>query len=151
MSREILFKAKVMDSKGRLAEESWVEGYYAEMGTEENIKHYIIQNGALLKLFEKEEDNMCFIDVEVDPETNCRYTGLTDKYNNKIWENDICTVAGEDGYFIVEWDNDTARFVLNGGGLTVDFDNFYGYECEVIGNVFDDPELLGREERNEWD
>ena len=41
-------------------------------------------------------------------------------------------IAGEDGYFKCEWEEDTSRFVLNGDGLTVDFDNYYGYECEVI-------------------
>lgn len=51
-------------------------------------------------------------------------------------------IAGEDGYFKCEWEEDTSRFVLNGDGFTVDFDNYYGYECEVIGNVFDNAELL---------
>ena len=41
-----------------------------------------------------------------------------------------------------EWDNDAAKFVLNGDGLIVDFDNCYGYDCEVIGSIFNNSELL---------
>ena len=133
MSREILFKAKRKNWKELPKEQWWVESFYSHNPNSE--KAYITSAGS-----------MGFAHpYQVDSHTNCQYTGLTDKYNNKIWENDICTVAGEDGYFTVEWDDDRARFVLNGDGVTIDFDNCYGHECEVIGNVFDDPELLGRE------
>lgn len=51
-----------------------------------------------------------------------------------------------DGYFVLEYEVDTARYVMNGDGLSIDFDNVYGYECEVIGNIHDNPELLEVEE-----
>lgn len=79
---------------------------------------------------------------EINIETLCQCTGLTDKNGKKIWENDIIELPGEDGYFVCEWQEDTARFVLNGEGLTVDFDNYWSYEVEVIGNIFDNPDLL---------
>lgn len=60
----------------------------------------------------------------------------------EFWENDIVKLPDEDDYFKCEWDEDAARFVLNGDGLTVDFDNYYGYECEVVGNIFDNADLL---------
>lgn len=31
---------------------------------------------------------------------------------------------------------------MNGEGLTVDFDNYWAYEVEVIGNIFDNEDLL---------
>ena len=31
---------------------------------------------------------------------------------------------------------------MNGDGLTVDFDNYWSYQTEVAGNIFDNPELL---------
>lgn len=51
-------------------------------------------------------------------------------------------IDGEDEYFVVEWDNDTARFVMNSETLTVDFDNYWGYQVEVVGNAHENPELL---------
>lgn len=66
--REILFRAKVKDT------DEWVEGYYAMMGKENLIRHYIVQNCALTGLFDDPEENMYFNDVEIDPET-CKYTG----------------------------------------------------------------------------
>lgn len=51
-------------------------------------------------------------------------------------------VDEEHGPFLVTWDSEGARFCLVGDGLTVDFDNFYGSKCEVIGNVFDNPRLV---------
>lgn len=128
MNREILFKAKRKDNG------EWVEGQYAYITnplTEDGkpIKH-LICNGTSI-----------FNDL-IDLETLCQYTGLTDKNGKKIWENDIVKLPDEDDYFKCEWDEDAARFVLNGDGLTVDFDNYYGYECEVVGNIFDNPELL---------
>lgn len=122
--REILFRAKRIDNW------EWVEGLLQKMGV-----YYIIHS--------KDGEEAYFI----NPETLCQYTGLTDKNGRKIWENDICIIHSsnideEDGYFTVEWDNEGARYVLNGEGMTVDFDNIYWYEIEVIGNIFDNSELL---------
>lgn len=128
MSREILFKAKRIDNG------EWVEGQYAYITnplTEDGkpIKH-LICNGTNI-----------FNDL-IDPDTLCQYTGLTDKNDKKIWENDIVELPDEEGYFTCEWEEDAARFVMNGDGLTVDFDNYWSYQTEVAGNIFDNPELL---------
>ena len=89
--------------------------------------------------------------VETDPETVCQWTGLADKDGRKIFEGDICKIHSgpideEDGCFSVEWDEGDARFALYGEGLTVDFGNYHGHECEVIGNIFDNPDLLPEED-----
>lgn len=80
----------------------------------------------------------------VDQDTVCQYTGLDDRNGKKIFEGDIIVIGDEDddGIFVVKWDTDTARFVMDADGWTVDFDSYNGYDCEVIGNIFDDPELL---------
>ncbi len=149
MNREILFKAKARENKGMPAEECWVEGYYAEMGTGENIKYYIIQNGALPKLFEKEEDNMCFVDVEVIPKTRCQYTGLADKNKKKIWEYDIVRRTDshdskEPSVGFIEYDAQNTSFLIH----WTDVENYsatypWKDKIEVIGNIFDNPKMLG--------
>ena len=130
MNREILFKAKRKDNG------EWVEGNLITNERNENQKYigYIFdeRNGII-------ED---FDLIEVIPDTVCQYTGLTDKNGKRIWENDILELPDEDGYFKCEWEEDTARFVLNGEGLTVDFDNYWSYEVEVIGNIFYNPDLF---------
>lgn len=128
MSREIIFKAKRIDNG------EWVEGQYVYITnplTEDGkpIKH-LICNGTNI-----------FNDL-IDPDTLCQYTGLTDKDGKKIWENDIVELPDEEGYFTCEWEEDAARFVMNGDGLTVNFDNYWSYQTEVAGNIFDNPELL---------
>jgi len=132
--REIIFKAKRKDNG------EWVEGYYLNIA---KINHFICTgkiklDGAVKGIIAPEMH-------AIDPDTLCQYTGLTDKNDKKIWENDIVEIASEDGYFLCEWDDDTARYNLNGDGLTVDFDNYWSYEVEIVGNVFDNADLLGVE------
>ena len=128
MNREILFKAKRKDNG------EWVEGYYVYC----RKRHYILPVLNTTIGYDEREDEW----IEIDPATICQYTGLTDKNGNKIWGNDILKLPGEDGYFTCEWEGDTARFVFNGDGLTVDFDNYWAYEVEVTENIFDNADLL---------
>lgn len=145
MNREILFRAKRKDNG------EWVGGYYIyhikrticlfrDSVKPEDEQHAIMRDG--YSDWNMPRDTVVY---EIDPDTLCQYTGLTDKNGRKIWENSILKLPDEDDYFKCEWDEDAARFVLNGNGLTVDtvdFYNYYGYECEVVGNIFDDGELL---------
>lgn len=79
---------------------------------------------------------------KIDENTLCRFIGLYDKNKEKIWEKDIVLISGEEGYFQILWDDDTARYIMKGDGITVDFDNYWSKETEVIGNVFDNSKLL---------
>ena len=128
--REILFKGKKKDNG------EWIEGYLLDGGMPGEKRIFI---GKLVigkwTIMADEFD-------EVDPDTICEYTGLTDKNGKKIWENDIVELPDEEGYFTCEWEEDAARFVMNGDGLTVNFDNYWSYQTEVAGNIFDNPELL---------
>ena len=164
--REILFKAKPKDWRDISEKSWWVEGYYAMMGKENLVRHYIVQNCALTGLFGDPEENMYFNDVEIDPETLCQYTGLNDKNGNRIWENDIVSCEHEK----YSEDNpsevyplfaDPIKYTRNYAVEFINTGSSYGYhlrnksihfmltgnviqnhKIEVVGNIFDNPELL---------
>lgn len=131
--RNIAFRAKRKDNG------EWVEGYYVYC----RKRHYILPILNKEIGFDEREDKW----IEIDPSTLCQYTGLTDKKGDNIWKNDICiiengTLDEEDGYFVCKWDDETARYVLDGDGLFIDFDNVDTLDVEVVGNIFDNPELM---------
>lgn len=133
MNREILFKAKRIDNG------EWVEGQYAYITnplTEDGkpIKH-LICNGTNI-----------FNDL-IDPDTLCQYTGLTDKNGKKIWENDILRRDGywdiriefENGVFMVR-NTDKVQYINRVVYTPISIFDINVYE--VIGNIFNNPELL---------
>ena len=78
----------------------------------------------------------------VVPETVGQFTGLTDKNGRKIFEGDILKANnGHIGYV-----------AFSEGGFVkacrchFNFTNLYGDNQEVIGNIHDNPELIGGEE-----
>ena len=81
--------------------------------------------------------------IDVAPETVGQYTGLTDMYGKKIFEGDIVEF-GEYRY-TVEWKRDRCGFgyeETEDRRLECD-----GLHCVVVGNIFDNPELLKRADR----
>lgn len=86
--------------------------------------------------------------AEIDPETIGQYTGCTDKNGNKIFEGDIVWDNYEEERGIVQWDNDTARFIITCSTFTVDFDSVCGEELEIVGNIYDNPEMMEKIEEN---
>ena len=71
-----------------------------------------------------------------------QYTGLTDKNSTKIFEADIVLVDGE--YGVVGWDDEASRFMIlvDGRIYAIALDRERGREVEVVGNIYDNPELL---------
>jgi uncharacterized phage protein (TIGR01671 family) len=145
MNREILFKAK------RLYNGEWVEGYLFDDGMPKPKRYFI--GGIIVKPYEGtacDKWNIVGIDFfEIDIDTLCQYTGLTDKNGQKIWENDICDRKEKypeiATYNKGDWQLDYSY--VFGKEMHTDACNLGFYVCErncveVIGNIFDNPELL---------
>ena len=79
-----------------------------------------------------------------------QYTGLKDKNGNEIYEGDIVFIKGEtkllDITGKVEYSNILAQFIItNTGSIVNEAEPLGDYEeedIEIIGNVYDNPELL---------
>lgn len=83
---------------------------------------------------------------KVDPSTICQCTGLKDKNGKMIWENDIINCMDAECCGYIGWNESEAGFYFN--ALLEDGrfeeEHIYDYQncMEVIGNSFDNPELL---------
>lgn len=122
MNREILFRGKRVDSS------EWFEGSYWLSRSAVRETTYITDGYGNL---------FCVI-----PETVGQYTGLTDKNGVKIFEGDI--IKHKENLFEIKYSTEQARYlaVLTNGV----FDPVAMQNCEVVGNVFDNSELLKGEE-----
>ena len=139
MSREILFKAKRKNWRELSQEEWWVEGNFIT-DEKDDQKAYI---GYLFGVVDGVVED--FDTVEINPETLCQYTGLTDKNGKRIWENDIVEHEISSVLGAVEWyAEDYVGWWVNDEYLgKQQFTDEMWDECVVIGNIFDNPELLG--------
>ncbi len=138
--REILFKAKRLDSG------EWVCGYLVKCRKNTYPSGYEIIEVDGINYDELDGYYPSYISERVDESTICQYTGLTDKNGNKIWENDILDC--KDRVTVVKWhtpcgtwDSVFVRYkgeLCSNGIQVVE----WKYRAEVIGNIFDNPELL---------
>lgn len=132
--REILFRGKRKDNG------KWTYGFYALFASNKGLKHGIY-TGA---------ENGCVIPYEVISETVGQYTGLTDKNGNKIFEGDIvksCFRGEADKEpMTVEFRIERRGwfpFACGDGCGCCEVDTYPPEYTEVIGNIYDNPGLLG--------
>ena len=132
--REILFRGKRTDNG------EWVEGYYYKAKycrTDDELCDYI----TVPHPKEYNEPSSHYI---VNPETVGQCIGLKDKNGTKIFEGDIVLLKGYDEPYQVVFDE--SCFQVYSDSVRYAMDNFYDYEIEVIGNIYDNPELSGGKE-----
>lgn len=146
--REILFRGKREDNG------EWVYGYYVKLPDAAGsvcFMHVPAGN--------PDEHNTAHY---VALETVGQYTGLNDKNGNKIFEGDILSIAQKGDsvgrYFdppikypanvVVKWDLCAWMWeVILQEKFYLHFpDAWCHYECEIIGNIHDNPELIGGNE-----
>ena len=135
--REILFRAKRIDNG------EWVSGYYVYDYA--HNAHFIFKNQLVCpNCINDRRIDYSVCDYEVNPETLCQYTGLKDKDGNRIWENDIVKHEISDTIGTVKWyQEDYVGWCVD--DIVIDEQQFTDEmwnECEVIGNVFGNPELM---------
>ena len=130
MNRDIEFRGKTKDNE-------WIYGYYhKETSTSIALQEYGI-NEINTHYIHTVIEHLLF-KIEVISETIGQYTGLKDKNGKKIFEGDI--VKSKYGVFKskVEWNDSFCGFFPfcnNDTGIFAD-------ECEVIGNIYENKELL---------
>lgn len=141
--REILCKAKRKDNG------EWINGSLINLDIESGYCYIFpaFKNASTLPINWLIADRM----ILVDPETICWFTGLYDKSGNEIWENDIfqytddiTMITNKD---LIKYSETHASFVRlhKTGKLGLQYLWINESICnhgKVIGNIFDNPQLL---------
>lgn len=137
MEDRYLFKAK------RVNNGEWVIGYYGVIGKRNVIIEKYAENYYCPDTCESRHGNQIH---EVNSKTICQCTGLRDKNGKLIWENDIVKINNDKGNTLITFRD----FEII---CTIPNEKYYKHrleydtEYEVIGNIFDNKELLESEEK----
>lgn len=144
MNRENLFRGKRLDNEEWI-QGSLITGVFTRLG--QDIPYILCPERADYDCFEDfSEENGIF---EVYPETVCQYTRRLDDNKKKIYEEYFVKI-NNDWVGRVVWSDDTTSFcVLPNDDIEHETYclGYYieeGYKVEVIGNIFDNPELLDK-------
>lgn len=110
----------------------WVKGYYVELSEDQHGKKICLIIG---------------LDGQYNriiPETAGRCTGETDKFGTMIFEGDIVKIVGEAINAVTEKEQVFAVKYEIKGEFACGFGLLDCFEYEIIGNIHDNPELIGR-------
>ena len=151
MNREIKFRGKRIDNG------EWVYGGYhkhikrqispiGDSLQDDDIAHLIIQSG-----FADWNMPKPLHGIEVIPETVGQYTGLKDKNGKEIYEGDIVCDRWANFYTPIFRNGIYMAYNVKDLHLTkqepsTQFNVIWKNGCEVIGNIYENPELLNNED-----
>lgn len=131
--RKIEFRGKTVDGG------EWIYGDLIQMDDECYIQHteYVSQG-------EWDSSYTDCVGEVVDTETVGQYTGLTDKNGTKIFEGDIVEyITGKDFSNVAQIIFKDCQFLCKDiHNRMITQPAFMNVEFEVIGNIYDNPELL---------
>lgn len=109
-------------------------------------EHWIIKNNAHKYMMTQIYDERSKDWILVYAETVGQYTGLKDKNGVEIYEGDLIKTAYASGIFVVAFDERyTCVSLFEVKQLSdkyICLSNRFQYDYEVIGNIYDNPELL---------
>lgn len=130
MNREIKFRGKIIDNT-----EEWVYGTVAY--SEDEKRAYIVE---FLEFNQRTGVDYKFHEVSLS--TIGQYTGLKDKNGRDIYEGDLLS----DGHRHMQvFQLKTGEWVLKQKGYCCNTSLCMGLKfCEVVGNIHNNPELLGQ-------
>ena len=138
--REIVFRGK------SIKENKWVYGYYWVNKENHFIKEIIYEFGYFKNLYRKEE---ILNDIEIKKDTVGQYVGLKDKHGIEIYEGDLVKVKNID-YLIgkVVYDKEYLCYQIEVDEqvifpVSVCYGDYNELDIEVIGNIWDNPNLMG--------
>ena len=130
--REILFRGKRLDNG------EWVIGFITSACDCAGRLYFIEQPAQDL--------DDCNHSYEVDFTTIGQYTGMLDKNSTNIFEGDICNFSNcsdIDNYGVIVYDAGETEFGIDYGSTYLGLGRHYhSRDIEVIGNIYDNPELL---------
>ena len=130
MNNRYIFRGKRKDN------DEWIEGYLIQ-----GNKTYIATTEAINYMCVSTSYMASIELVEVIPKTVGQFTGLEDKNGKWIFENDIVTMPAYQGgrtKSVVYFKN--GKFAVDGSNYA--FKDICPRNMEVIGNIYDNPELL---------
>ena len=139
--REIKFRGKAAASFRDLAikEGDWIYGDLVRKG-----KNFWIVG----EVYESNDKYISFEQwIPVEPESVGQYTGLKDKNGKEIYEGDI-SKNNRDFLYVITWHPSMCAFVQLQWGHTFSDGDFLDMRFnfhEIIGNIYENPELLTKE------
>lgn len=127
--REILFRGK------NATDNNWVYGFFTnQYVTSDTITMPPVELSTIV--IESGEH------IVIDYKSIGQYTGMKDKNGVRVFEGDILKNTLDNSISVVEWSEAHTGFTLKTRGTIYGFPKIGHEVYKIIGNIYDNPELL---------